>query len=78
MATSAAAVADLPHDSRQAQAFAITFVFPAIATVALFLRLYSRSLTRSFAAGMYLLLVVLFSSSSESTFCTQPSLTRRR
>ncbi|KAK6596482.1 hypothetical protein H4I96_09134 [Botrytis cinerea] len=50
MATSAAAVADLPHDSRQAQAFAITFVFPAIATVALFLRLYSRSLTRSFAA----------------------------
>lgn len=52
MATSAAAVADLPHDNRQAQAFAITFVFPAIATVALFLRLYSRSLTRSFAAGM--------------------------
>lgn len=44
--------ADLPHDSRQAQAFTITFVFPIIATVALALRLYSRSLTRSFGAGM--------------------------
>ncbi|KAG4025152.1 hypothetical protein MFRU_065g00250 [Monilinia fructicola] len=42
--------ADLPHDSRQAQAFTITFVFPIIATVALALRLYSRSLTRSFGA----------------------------
>ncbi|KAB8292574.1 hypothetical protein EYC80_008280 [Monilinia laxa] len=43
-------VADLPHDSRQAQAFTITFVFPVIATVALALRMYSRSLTRSFGA----------------------------
>lgn len=50
MATSAVNVADLPHDSRQSQAFALTFVFPIIATIALALRLYSRSLTRSFAA----------------------------
>ncbi|EDN99155.1 hypothetical protein SS1G_14015 [Sclerotinia sclerotiorum 1980 UF-70] len=50
MATSAVDVADLPHDSRQSQAFALTFVFPIIATIALALRLYSRSLTRSFAA----------------------------
>ncbi|TGO80910.1 hypothetical protein BPOR_1536g00010 [Botrytis porri] len=59
MATSAAAVADLPHDNRQAQAFAITFVFPAIATFALFLRLYSRSLTRSFAADDWVICFAL-------------------
>ncbi|ESZ91316.1 hypothetical protein SBOR_8291 [Sclerotinia borealis F-4128] len=55
MATGAVDVADLPHDNLQAQALAITFVFPAIATVALALRLFSRSLTRSFAADDWII-----------------------
>ncbi|KAI9651292.1 hypothetical protein NHQ30_001330 [Ciborinia camelliae] len=52
-------VADLPHDNRQAQAFAITFIFPTIATLALALRLYSRSLTRSFAADDWVICLAM-------------------
>ncbi|QSZ31842.1 hypothetical protein DSL72_001411 [Monilinia vaccinii-corymbosi] len=44
------ALANLPHDNIQGQALAINFAFPALALAALALRLYSRSLTRSFAA----------------------------
>ncbi|RAL58973.1 hypothetical protein DID88_009264 [Monilinia fructigena] len=52
-------VADLPHDSRQAQAFAITFVFPIISTVALALRMYSRSLNGSFGADDWVICFAL-------------------
>ncbi|PVH78075.1 hypothetical protein DL98DRAFT_462809 [Cadophora sp. DSE1049] len=48
--TSTTDTANLPHDTLQPQALTITFFFPAIATVALALRYYSRSLTRTFAS----------------------------
>lgn len=50
--------ADLPHDNIQAQAVAIIFVFPAVATLAVALRLYSRALIRAFALGMALSILV--------------------
>jgi len=53
--TSTTDTANLPHDTLQPQALTITFFFPAIATVALALRYYSRSLTRTFASGNDLL-----------------------
>lgn len=44
--------ADLPHDNIQSLVVTLVFVFPVVATIALALRLYSRTLTRNFAAGM--------------------------
>ena len=44
--------ANLPHDNLQAQAITLIFIFPVAATIALALRLYSRTLTRTFASGM--------------------------
>ncbi|KAL4994025.1 hypothetical protein BDV10DRAFT_197863 [Aspergillus recurvatus] len=41
---------DLPHDNLQAQAIGMIFAFPAVATVAVLLRVYIRVWTRSFAA----------------------------
>lgn len=38
-------------DNLQPQAIALIFAFPCFATVAVALRLYSRTLTKSFAAG---------------------------
>lgn len=52
MATSAVDIADLSHDNLRTQALAINYLFPSIGTVAVALRLYSRSLTRSFGSGM--------------------------
>lgn len=43
--------ADLSHKTIQPLAVGLIFAFPTIATVALALRIYSRSLTRTFAAG---------------------------
>jgi hypothetical protein len=50
MADTTMDTADLPHDNLQAQAIALIFIFPVAATVALALRVYSRSLTRTFAS----------------------------
>jgi hypothetical protein len=44
--------AGLPHDNIQGKAVALIFAFPAVATLALALRVYSRAITRSFASGM--------------------------
>lgn len=52
-------VGDLPHDNIQWQAIALIFAFPAAATVALALRIYSRFLIRAFAIGMILLVLVV-------------------
>lgn len=38
-------------DNLQPQAIGLIFAFPALATVAVALRLYSRTLTKSFGAG---------------------------
>jgi hypothetical protein len=38
-------------DNLQPQAIGLIFAFPSLATVAVALRLYSRTLTKSFAAG---------------------------
>lgn len=51
MADTTTDTANLPHDNLQAQAIALIFIFPVAATIALTLRLYSRSLTRTFASG---------------------------
>lgn len=40
-----------PEDNLQSQAIGLIFGFPAVATVAVALRLYSRTLTRTFGAG---------------------------
>lgn len=40
-------------DNLQPQAIALIFAFPCFATVAVALRLYSRTLTKSFAAGQF-------------------------
>jgi hypothetical protein len=45
------ATGDLPDDNLQAQAIGMIFAFPAVATVAVLLRVYIRLWTRSFAAG---------------------------
>lgn len=55
MADTTTDTANLPHDNLQAQAIALIFIFPVAATIALALRLYSRSLTRTFASGEELL-----------------------
>ena len=57
MSASTVATADLPHDNIQAQAIALVFAFPAAATVALALRIYSRALTRTFGSGIMLLVI---------------------
>ncbi|KAL4900865.1 hypothetical protein BDW74DRAFT_182450 [Aspergillus multicolor] len=44
------AVGNRPHDNLQAQAIGMIFAFPAVATVAVLLRVYIRVWTRSFAA----------------------------
>lgn len=41
-----------PHDNLQAQAIALIFIYLVAATIALVLRLYSRSLARTFATGI--------------------------
>jgi hypothetical protein len=51
MSNTSESAATLPHDNLQALSIALTFLFPAAATVSLALRLYSRSLTRTFALG---------------------------
>jgi hypothetical protein len=45
----------LPHDNIQPLTVALIFIFPVIATVSLALRIYSRTLTRTFASGIELL-----------------------
>lgn len=40
-------------DNLQPQAIALIFAFPCFATVAVALRLYTRTLTKSFAAGQF-------------------------
>lgn len=53
--------ADLSHDNIQGKAVALIFAFPAVATLALALRVYSRAITRSFASGMlFMLPMILF------------------
>lgn len=52
--------ADLPHDNIQWKVIALIFAFPAVATVALALRVYSRAITRSFASGMRSLALIDF------------------
>jgi hypothetical protein len=43
--------ATLDHSNLQSEAIAVTFAFPVLATIAVGLRLYSRSLTRTFGYG---------------------------
>jgi len=47
-----AGYASLDHSNLQGHAIGITFAFPVLATLAVGLRFYSRSLTRTFGAGM--------------------------
>ncbi|KAL4767975.1 hypothetical protein BDW60DRAFT_211469 [Aspergillus nidulans var. acristatus] len=49
------ATGDLPDDNLQAQAIGMIFAFPAVATVAVLLRVYIRLWTRSFAADDWIL-----------------------
>lgn len=43
---------NIDHSNMQDQALVILIAFPILATISLVLRLYSRSLTKTFAAGM--------------------------
>jgi hypothetical protein len=43
-----ATIATLDHSNLQAEAFALTFAFPVLATLTIGLRMYSRSLTGTF------------------------------
>jgi hypothetical protein len=45
--------ANLDHSTLQPEAIAVTFVFPVLATIAVGLRLYSRSLMRTFGYGIF-------------------------
>ncbi|KIM98242.1 hypothetical protein OIDMADRAFT_43326 [Oidiodendron maius Zn] len=56
MSASTVSTADLPHDSIQPQAIALVFAFPAAATAALALRIYSRALTRTFGSDDWVIL----------------------
>jgi hypothetical protein len=47
-----ATIATLDHSNLQAEAFALTFAFPVLATFTIGLRIYSRSLTGTFGYGM--------------------------
>jgi hypothetical protein len=47
-------------DNLQPQAIGLIFAFPSVATVAVALRLLSRTLTKSFAAGQFSILVFFF------------------
>jgi hypothetical protein len=47
-----ATIATLDHSNLQAEAFALTFAFPVLATLTIGLRIYSRSLTGTFGYGM--------------------------
>ncbi|KAL4954438.1 hypothetical protein BDW69DRAFT_183487 [Aspergillus filifer] len=55
MATPAAA--DLPHDNLQVHAIGMIFAFPAVATLAVLLRVYIRVWTHSFAADDWVICV---------------------
>jgi hypothetical protein len=45
--------ANLDHSTLQPEAIAVNFVFPVLATISVGLRVYSRSLTRTFGYGMF-------------------------
>lgn len=47
-------------DNLQPQAIGLIFAFPALATVAVALRLYSRTLTKSFGAGQTFIFSLLY------------------
>jgi hypothetical protein len=57
-------------DNLQPQAIGLIFAFPSVATVVVALRLYSRTLTKSFAAGKFKIRLLAFPVRTKNlTYC---------